>query len=95
MDDLDREPEERHAAPSRRVSHSPAAVAARANLGTLVVALVVVVAALIFILQNRQRVAVSFLSVDITAPIWVLVVGYFVLGGLIVGGVVWVRRGQR
>ena len=92
MEDFERQPEEHHPAPRRRVTQSPAAAAARANLGALIVALVVVVAALIFILQNRQRVSVSFLSVDITAPIWVLVVGFFVLGGVIVGGLMWPRR---
>jgi uncharacterized integral membrane protein len=95
MEDFERQPEELQPAPRRRVTQSPAAAAARANLGTLIVALIVVAAALIFVLQNRQRVSVSFLSVDITAPIWVLVVGYFVLGGVIVGGLMWLRRSRR
>lgn len=93
MAEHDPQPQERREAQRpERTRTSPAARAARDNMGTLIVAAVVVICALIFILQNRQRVSVSFLSIDITAPIWLLVVGYFVLGGLVVGGLMWARR---
>jgi uncharacterized integral membrane protein len=92
-DDSEPRRDELHAVP-RRPARSPAATRDLTDLGTLAVIVVVVVAALIFILQNRERVSVTFLSVDISAPIWVLVVGFFVLGGVIVGGVLWVRRSR-
>jgi uncharacterized integral membrane protein len=55
----------------------------------LVLVAVIVVLALIFIAQNRERVNVQYLSVDISSPMWIVVVGYFVLGAAIAGVAVW------
>ena len=49
----------------------------------LVVAVVIVVGAVIFWTQNHGRVSISYLTVDITAPLWLMVTGYFLVGILI------------
>jgi uncharacterized integral membrane protein len=49
----------------------------------LVVAVVIVVGAVIFWAQNHGRVSISYLTVDITAPLWLMVTGYFLVGILI------------
>ena len=49
----------------------------------LVVAIVIVVGLLIFWAQNHGRVSISYLTVDITAPLWLMVTGYFLVGILI------------
>ena len=49
----------------------------------LVVAAVIVVGAIIFWAQNHGRVSISYLTVNITAPLWFMVTGYFLVGILI------------
>jgi uncharacterized integral membrane protein len=49
----------------------------------LVVGVVIVVGLLIFWLQNHQRVSISYLTVDITAPLWLMVTAYFLVGILV------------
>lgn len=90
--DASREDVQHDPRPPRR---SPAAQAARDNMGLLIIVAVVVVCALVFILQNRERVAVTFLSVDIQAPVWLFVVGFFVLGAVVWGVIGALRRRDR
>jgi uncharacterized integral membrane protein len=64
-------------APRRRRSSDPRRTV------LLVVAAVIVVGAVIFWAQNHGRVSISYLTVDITAPLWLMVTGYFLVGILI------------
>jgi len=50
----------------------------------LVVAVVIVLGFLIFWIQNHGRVSISYLTVAVTAPLWLMVTGYF-LAGLLIG----------
>jgi len=49
----------------------------------LVVAVVVVLGFLVFWIQNHYRVSISYLTVEIRAPLWLVVSGYFLIGILI------------
>jgi uncharacterized integral membrane protein len=49
----------------------------------LVVAVVVVLGFLVFWIQNHYRVSISYLTVQIRAPLWLVVSGYFLIGILI------------
>ena len=49
----------------------------------LVVAIVIVAGLVIFWAQNHARVSISYLTVQITAPLWLMVSGYLVVGILI------------
>lgn len=53
----------------------------RAVLG--VVAVVIVLGLLIFWIQNHGRVSISYLTVQLTAPLWLMVTFYFLVGILI------------
>jgi len=55
----------------------------RRRLVLLIVAAVIVVGVLIFWLQNHQRVSISYLTVSVTAPLWLTVTGYFLVGILV------------
>ena len=82
------------APPSARMRHSPAARAARENLGTLIIVLIIIVGTLIFWIQNHEKVSISYLSVTVTAPLWLTVLGYLVLG-MILGALVTYWRMRR
>jgi uncharacterized integral membrane protein len=56
----------------------------RTRLVLLVVAAVIVLGVLIFWLQNHQRVSISYLTVTVTAPLWLTVTAYFLVG-IVVG----------
>jgi uncharacterized integral membrane protein len=89
--------EEHHAGgqpPSARMRRSPAARAARENLGTLIIIVVIVVGTLIFWIQNREKVTISYLSVSVTAPLWLTVLAYLLLG-MILGALVMYWRARR
>ena len=65
---------------------------ATAELGTRqVVAAVVAVLALIFILQNTDRIAIEFFGADGRAPLWLVLLLAFI-GGVVVGGLMSRRR---
>jgi len=55
------------------------------------VALGLAVVAVVFIVQNRNRVRISLFSIDVTAPIW-LILTLMVLVGMAVGALL---RGRR
>ncbi len=74
------EPEPSHRQPRPAVRRS----LDRPRAAILIVAVVVIVGALIFWLQNHQHVSISYLSVTINAPLWLAVTGYF-LAGVLVG----------
>jgi lipopolysaccharide assembly protein A len=52
-----------------------------------VIALVVIVIALIFIVQNTTSVPITFLGLEVTLPVFVVLIVMFVLG-MLLGGVV-------
>jgi uncharacterized integral membrane protein len=68
----------------------------RRRLVLLVVAAVIVVGILIFWLQNHQRVSISYLTVSVTAPLWLTITAYFV-AGILVGALLtfYYRRRQQ
>jgi len=88
--------EERHGGPppAVRMRHSPAARAARENLGALVIIAIIVVGTLIFWIQNHEKITVSYLTVSVTAPLWLTVLAYLVLG-MILGALIMYWRGRR
>jgi len=49
----------------------------------LVAAVVVVLGFLIFWLQNHERVSISYLTVEVSAPLWLVVTTYFVVGAIV------------
>jgi len=49
----------------------------------LIVAAVVVIGFLIFWLQNHGRVSISYLTVQVSAPLWLVVTAYFVAGAIV------------
>ena len=49
----------------------------------LVVAVVVVLGFFVFWLQNHYRVSISYLTVEVRAPLWLVVSGYFLVGVLV------------
>jgi len=49
----------------------------------LVAAVVVVLGFLIFWLQNHGRVSISYLTVEVSAPLWLVVTAYFVVGAIV------------
>jgi len=72
--------------PPRRGDRALDAVGARGDrrrLVILIVAVVVAVGALVFWIQNHQRISISYLSVRIGAPLWLAVTGYFLIGVLV------------
>ncbi len=85
--------EDRPTPPRRRPS--PAARAARENLGILVIVVVVIIGTLIFWVQNREKVSVQYLSVSVTAPLWLTVLAYLVLGIILGALIMYWRRGHR
>ncbi|MEU6644709.1 DUF1049 domain-containing protein [Saccharomonospora sp. NPDC046836] len=48
----------------------------------LIVAAILIVIALIFILQNRQNIQIYLLTATLSGPLWAVLVGVVVLGGL-------------
>jgi uncharacterized integral membrane protein len=85
--------DERSGPPSRSGSgRSPKR--AQRNWGPLAIIGAVVIGALIFVVQNHQRVQFSYLSVRINSPLWLAIVGYVALG-MIFGAILvyWQRRG--
>ncbi len=83
------------APPPVRRRPSPAARAARENLSILVIVAVIVVGTLIFWIQNHEKVTVAYLSVSVTAPLWLTVLGYLVLGMILGALVMYLRTGRR
>ena len=69
-DELERRPVRRRPADPRRTV-------------LLVVAVVIVLGFLIFWIQNHGRVSISYLTVAVTAPLWLMVTGYFLVGLLL------------
>ncbi|MFC5952922.1 DUF1049 domain-containing protein [Pseudonocardia lutea] len=69
----------------------PAGRARRTVSPRLVVALVVMVLALVFVLQNRGPVNVYLFTLTLSAPLWLLLV-VMIAVGLLVGVVVTRRR---
>ncbi|WP_227978973.1 hypothetical protein [Nocardia spumae] len=57
------------------------------------VALVLIVLAIIFVAENRGRVSIEFLLIDITSPMWLVLLATFVVGWI--AGVLTVRRRNR
>ena len=47
---------------------------------------------IVFMVQNTERVAVSFLLWDLTWPVWLMVLGAALLGAIVLYGLVVVRR---
>jgi uncharacterized integral membrane protein len=80
--------------PAVRMRRSPAARAATENLGALIIAAIIVVGTLVFWVQNREKVTISYLSVSVTAPLWLTVLGYLLLG-MILGALVMYWRARR
>ncbi|NLU84688.1 lipopolysaccharide assembly protein LapA domain-containing protein [Rhodococcus sp. HNM0569] len=58
------------------------------------VALVVTVLALVFVLQNRDRVTIHLLQIEVGSPMWLVLLVMFVAGWL-AGVLVRWRRGRR
>jgi len=58
----------------------------------MVIGAVVLLALLIFVIQNTDKVQVSFLVFDFSAPLWLVLLIVAVLGGLLDGVV---KRGYR
>ncbi|MGY1693669.1 LapA family protein [Geodermatophilus sp. SYSU D00766] len=56
-----------------------------------VVALVLAVVAVVFIAQNRERVTINLFTVDVSAPVW-LILTIMVLLGMAVGALLRWRR---
>ena len=56
-----------------------------------VVAAVLVVVAVVFIVQNRDRVSINLFTIDVTAPVW-LILTIMVAVGMAVGALL---RGRR
>jgi len=77
LDERDRRPPRHLPAPRVRRPSDPR----RAVL--LVVAIVIVVGLVIFWAQNHGRVSISYLTVQLTAPLWLMVTGYLLVGILI------------
>jgi uncharacterized integral membrane protein len=61
-------------------SQRRSARAARLSWASLALVALIVIGALIFIVQNHQRVQFSYLSVRVNAPLWLAIVGYVVFG---------------
>lgn len=57
------------------------------------VALVLIVLAVVFIAQNRERVSVTVLWTDVTAPMWLFLAILFV-AGFAAGSIVYRRRAR-
>ena len=57
-----------------------------------VVAAVLFAVFIVFILQNRPDVTVQLLALEVTGPIWVVLLGSFAVGGLVVWLVLARRR---
>jgi putative membrane protein len=64
--------------------HAAAARRSRAVRPRLVLALVLAVLAVVFIAQNRDRVHISFFTLDVSAPVWLLLT-IMTLIGVVVG----------
>lgn len=81
--------------PVVRRRQPPAVRAARENLGTLIIVAIIVVGTLIFWIQNHEKVTIAYLSVSVTAPLWLTVLGYLILG-MVLGALImnW-RTGRR
>jgi uncharacterized integral membrane protein len=56
-----------------------------------VLAIAIVVVALVFIVQNRERVHINLFAIDVSAPVW-LILTIMVLVGMAVGALL---RGRR
>ncbi len=54
------------------------------------VALILIVLAVIFVAENRNRVSITLLMIDITAPMWLVLLVLFAVGWI--AGVLTVRR---
>ncbi|MGY1669050.1 LapA family protein [Geodermatophilus sp. SYSU D00710] len=74
----------------RPATSSPQRRAASLRPGQ-VVALVLAVVAVVFIVQNRERLTVDLFTVDVSAPVW-LILTIMVLLGTAVG---WLLRSRR
>jgi uncharacterized integral membrane protein len=81
----ERRPDERYP-DERRPDERPAGLRRPADprrTVLLVVAVVVVLGFLVFWIQNHYRVSISYFTVQIGAPLWLVVSGYFLIGILI------------
>ncbi|MEU6560048.1 hypothetical protein [Nocardia nova] len=54
------------------------------------VALILIVLAIIFVFENRDKVSITVLMIDITSPLWLVLLVLFVVGWI--AGVLTVRR---
>jgi uncharacterized integral membrane protein len=71
----------------------PLDVDGRTGLGAGAIATIVGLALLIvFMVQNTERVAVSFLFWDLEWPVWLMVLGAALLGAIVLYGLGVVRR---
>ncbi|AHH14866.1 hypothetical protein NONO_c00460 [Nocardia nova SH22a] len=57
------------------------------------VALILIVLAIIFVFENRDKVSITVLMIDITSPLWLVLLVLFVVGWI--AGVLTVRRRNR
>ena len=76
----ERYPAERHPDELRRGPRRPADPR-RAVL--VAVAVIVVLGFLVFWIQNHYRVGIAYLTVRLTAPLWLIVTFYFLVGALV------------
>jgi uncharacterized integral membrane protein len=76
----ERRPDERYPGEPRTGLRRPADPR-RAVLA--VAAVVVVLGFLVFWIQNHYRVGIAYLTVRLTAPLWLIVTGYFLAGALV------------
>ena len=54
------------------------------------VALILIVLAVIFVAENRDRVSITFLLIDVTSPLWLVLLVLFVIGWI--AGILTVHR---
>jgi putative membrane protein len=52
---------------------------------------VLVIVAVVFIVQNRERVRINFFTIDVSAPVW-LMLTVMVLIGVLIGALIRRRR---
>ena len=75
----ERPAEEERGRPLRGLASGPD----RRRLVIAVVAVVIIVGALVFWIQNHEHISISYLSVTIRAPLWLTVTAYLLIGVLI------------
>lgn len=69
----------------------------KGRLIRLAVALLAIIAALVFMAQNNEQVELNFLSFEVTTRLWVGLLATLVLGALLGQGLeaLWARRRRR